>query len=87
MRVKIEIEEGLAEEEVIIRCGSLNDTIVSLQNYISRQGSGRQTIIFLWRRSISLRQKAGRSGRIRQGISSSVLISFMNWRNCCQVLS
>ena len=44
MRVKIEIEEGLAEEEVIIRCGSLNDTIVSLQNYISRQGSGKRCL-------------------------------------------
>lgn len=41
MRVRIEIEEGLEEEEVIIRCGRLNDSVVSLQNYISRQeGSG-----------------------------------------------
>lgn len=44
MKVKIEIEEGLAEEEVIIRCGSLNDTVVSLQNYISKQGNGRRCL-------------------------------------------
>ena len=37
MKVKIEIEEGLAEEEVIIRCGRLSDSVVSLQNYISGQ--------------------------------------------------
>ncbi len=37
MKVKIEIEEGLAEEEVIIRCARLSDSVVSLQNYISGQ--------------------------------------------------
>ena len=36
MKVKIEIEEGLEEDEVVIRCGSLNDSVVSLQNYISK---------------------------------------------------
>lgn len=41
MKVKIEIEEGLAEEEVIIRCGKLNDAVVSLQNYILKQNSGK----------------------------------------------
>ena len=44
MKVRIEIEEGLAEEEVIIRCGSLNDTVVGLQNYISRQGNGKRCL-------------------------------------------
>ncbi|MDY5023454.1 MAG: LytTR family transcriptional regulator, partial [Blautia sp.] len=44
MRVKIEIEEGLAEEEVIIRCGSLNNSIISLQNYISKQNNGKRCL-------------------------------------------
>lgn len=44
MKVKIEIEEGLAEEEIVIRCGRLNDRIVSLQNYISRQGNARSCL-------------------------------------------
>lgn len=44
MKVKIEIEEGLAEEEVIIRCGTLTDSVVSLQNYISEQGNGRRCL-------------------------------------------
>lgn len=44
MKVKIEIEEGLAEEEVIIRCGSLNDSVVSLQNYISKQNNGKRCL-------------------------------------------
>lgn len=35
MKVKIEIEEGLAEEEIVIRCGRLNDLVVGIQNYIS----------------------------------------------------
>ena len=44
MKVKIEIEEDLTEEEVIIRCGSLNDTVVSLQNYISKQGNSKRCL-------------------------------------------
>lgn len=44
MRVRIEIEEGLAEEEVIIRCGQLTDSIVSLENYISKQSSGKKCL-------------------------------------------
>jgi len=42
MKVKIEIEEGLAEEEVVIRCGALSDMVISLQNYISKQTSGKR---------------------------------------------
>lgn len=44
MKVKIEIEEGLEEEEVVIRCGSLNDSVIGLQNYISKQGSGKRCL-------------------------------------------
>lgn len=44
MKVKIEIEEGLEEEEVVIRCGSLNDSVISLQNYISKQNNGRRCL-------------------------------------------
>lgn len=42
MKVKIEIEEGLAEEEVVIRCPSLSDSVIAIQNYISRQGNGKR---------------------------------------------
>ena len=44
MRVKIEIEEGLAEEEVIIRCGSLSEEVINLQNYISKQGNNKRCL-------------------------------------------
>lgn len=44
MKVKIEIEEGLAEEEVVIRCSQLNDSVISLQNYISKKSSGKRCI-------------------------------------------
>lgn len=44
MKVRIEIEEGLAEEEVIIRCGELNDSVISLQNYISKQDNGKRCL-------------------------------------------
>lgn len=44
MKVKIEIEEGLDEEEVVIRCSRLNDFVVSIQNYISEQGNGKKCL-------------------------------------------
>lgn len=45
MKVKIEIQEGLEEEEIIIRCGRLDDTIVSLQNYISEHSNGKRCLV------------------------------------------
>lgn len=44
MKVKIEIEEGLEEEEIVIRCSRLDDSIISLQNYISRQSSAKRCL-------------------------------------------
>ncbi len=44
MKVKIEIEEGLEEEEVIIRCGTLSDSVVSLQNYLAKQNNGKRCL-------------------------------------------
>ena len=44
MRVKIEIEEGLAEEEVIIKCGCLSESVINLQNYISKQGNSKRCL-------------------------------------------
>ncbi len=35
MKITMEIDDGIAEDEVIIRCRSLNDEIVSLQRRIS----------------------------------------------------
>lgn len=40
MKVKIEIETGLAETEVVIRCSQLDDSVVNLQNYIAQQSGG-----------------------------------------------
>lgn len=42
MKVKIEIEEGLAEEEIVIRCPRLSDSVIALQNYITKQGNGKR---------------------------------------------
>lgn len=44
MKVKIEIDAMLEEEEVIIRCKSLDDSIVNLQKQIAKQGDGKQCI-------------------------------------------
>lgn len=45
MKVKIEIVDGLEEEEVIIRCGNLNDSVISLQNYLSKQNNGKRCLL------------------------------------------
>lgn len=44
MKVKIEILEGMPEEEVIIRCPGLSDSVIALQNYISKQGSAKRCL-------------------------------------------
>lgn len=45
MKVKIEVDTELLEEEVIIRCNSLNDSIVNLQRHILEQGKDGQCIL------------------------------------------
>ena len=42
MKVTIELDEGISEDEVVIRCTHLHDGIISLQNYISKQNNGKQ---------------------------------------------
>lgn len=42
MKIRIEIEEGLAEEEIVIRCNALTDSVIDLQHYIAgREGTKR----------------------------------------------
>lgn len=45
MKVKIEIVEGLEEEEAVIRCRELNDSVISLQNYLSKQNNGKRCLL------------------------------------------
>mgnify|MGYP004502689299 FL=1 len=35
MKIRMEIDEGIVDDEIIIRCKSLNDEIVTLQRQIS----------------------------------------------------
>lgn len=44
MKVKIEILEGLEEEEAVIRCAALNDFVIGLQNYLSKQNNGKRCL-------------------------------------------
>lgn len=44
MRVRIEIENGLPEPEVTIRCGQLDESVVAIQNYITRQGDSKRCL-------------------------------------------
>ena len=44
MKVRIEIEEGRREEEVVIFCGGINDLVINLQNYLSKQNDGKRCL-------------------------------------------
>jgi len=44
MKVRIEIEEGRKEEEVVILCGEINDLVMNIQNYISKQNDGKRCL-------------------------------------------
>lgn len=44
MKVKIEIDSGLDETEVVIRCSRLDDSVINLQNSITEQGGSSRCI-------------------------------------------
>lgn len=46
MKIRIEIDENLAEEEVIIRCGSLNDKVREVQRAVQETLSKMQVMVF-----------------------------------------
>lgn len=45
MKIRIEIDEGMDESEVIIRCPSINDEIQQIQNAVSSVNSSNQKFI------------------------------------------
>lgn len=44
MKIKIEIDEGLAEEEIVIRCKSLNEDVISIQKRITDAVNSRMQL-------------------------------------------
>lgn len=46
MKIRIEFTENSMEEEVIIRCSSLNDEIQAIQKAVADIASGRQRFVF-----------------------------------------
>lgn len=44
MKIRIEVEEGLAEDEVVIRCRSLTDEITRIQNAVSAVSKVEQSV-------------------------------------------
>ncbi|MBO5524990.1 MAG: LytTR family transcriptional regulator, partial [Roseburia sp.] len=46
MKIKIEIEEALAEEEVIIRCRGLTEEVAAIQKAVSEVSSAAQRFVF-----------------------------------------
>lgn len=46
MKVRIELVDGLAEDEVLIRCGRVDDTIQKIHRYILEQSTAGPKITF-----------------------------------------
>ena len=44
MKIRIEIEEGIEEEEVVIRCRELSDEVVTLQRQIGDKLNSKMQI-------------------------------------------
>lgn len=45
MKIRIELEEGLDEDEILIRCHSLTDEITRIQNVLSSAVAARQNLV------------------------------------------
>lgn len=45
MKVRIEIHEDLTEDEVVIRCTRINETVLKLQNIVSDLGSNTKSLV------------------------------------------
>ncbi len=46
MKVRIEVVDGLPEEEVVIRCRAVDETVQRLQRLVSEQGGAAPSIVF-----------------------------------------
>lgn len=46
MKIRIEVTDDLPEDEVVIRCGHVNDTITKIHNFILEQSESLSKIIF-----------------------------------------
>ncbi len=47
MKVRIDIQSNLEEDEIVIRCASINETILQIQNLISNFGRNEKSLILL----------------------------------------
>ena len=45
MKIRIELEEGLLEDEVVIRCRSLTDEITRIQNAVSAASAAKANLV------------------------------------------
>ena len=46
MKIRIEVDGSILEEEVVIRCSSLNDEVQQIQRLLSDLAAGQQTMVF-----------------------------------------
>lgn len=45
MKIRIELEDGLTEDEIVIRCHSLTEEITRIQNVISAASAAKQNLV------------------------------------------
>lgn len=93
MKIKIEIDESLQEDEVLIRCRGLTDEVTQIQKSVSdvvnadRNMSStkeRQSIICSWMMCCFFRQKMMSYTYIQRMTCMKRNISCISWRRCCR---
>ncbi len=46
MKIRLELDDGIAEEEVVIRCGELNETVKRIQQALREIAAAKQHFVF-----------------------------------------
>lgn len=95
MKIKIELDSDLTENEIIIRCPALTEDIQRLQQIISDTVPVHPKMTFYkgdvqyflnLEDILFLKQRRNGSMSIRQRISFRPGKSFMNWKNYCPAI-
>lgn len=93
MKIRIELDENLIEDEVLIRCRSLDENVRKIQEAVSQVLTGKQQLICYKEDTeyylsldeiLFLRQRPKRYGCIQQIRCIRPDINCMSWKNCCR---
>lgn len=95
MKIRIETDPSITEDEVIIRCGKISDSILKMEHALNDLCISDTNFIFYKGDTefylpldniLFLKRKITRSLPIQRKMFTRQNIACMNWRNCFPVL-